>query len=64
MQFEIAKIKSIAIYKIFSREEKELKVNHYIDEKILEIELTEEIDHHSSEKIRTRLDYEIRKIYA
>ncbi len=38
-----------------------MKVNHYIEEKILEVELTEEIDHHSSQKIRTRLDYEIQR---
>lgn len=38
-----------------------MKINHYIEEKVLEIELTEEIDHHSSEKIRTRLDYEIQR---
>ena len=38
-----------------------MKVNHYIEEKILEVELTEEIDHHSSEKIRTRIDYEIQR---
>lgn len=38
-----------------------MKVNHYIKEKILEIELTEEIDHHSSEKIRLRIDYEIQR---
>lgn len=38
-----------------------MKVNHYIEEKILEVILTEEIDHHSSEKIRTRIDYEIQR---
>ena len=38
-----------------------MKVNHYIKEKVLEIELTEEIDHHNSEKIRTRVDYEIQR---
>ena len=38
-----------------------MKVNNYIEEKILEVELTEEIDHHSSQKIRTRLDYEIQR---
>lgn len=38
-----------------------MKINHFIEEKVLEIELTEEIDHHSSEKIRTRLDYEIQR---
>ena len=28
---------------------------------MLEVEITEEIDHHNSEKIRTRLDYEIQR---
>ena len=36
-----------------------MKINHYIDDKILEIFITEEIDHHTSSIIRTRLDYEI-----
>lgn len=36
-----------------------MKINHYLDEKILEVIITEEIDHHSSSIIRTRLDYEI-----
>ena len=36
-----------------------MKINHYLEEKILEVIITEEIDHHSSSIIRTRLDYEI-----
>lgn len=36
-----------------------MKIDHYIDEKILKIYITEEIDHHTSSVIRTRLDYEI-----
>lgn len=36
-----------------------MKIDHYMDEKILKILITEEIDHHSSSIIRTRLDYEI-----
>jgi stage II sporulation protein AA (anti-sigma F factor antagonist) len=36
-----------------------MQIKHFIEEKLLLIELTEEIDHHSSEKIRTRVDYEI-----
>ena len=36
-----------------------MKINHYIDDKILKIFITEEIDHHTSSIIRTRLDYEI-----
>ena len=38
-----------------------MKVNHYIEDKILEFEITEEIDHHNSEKIRNRIDYEIQR---
>ncbi len=36
-----------------------MKIDHYIDEKTLKVYLTEEIDHHTSSIIRTRLDYEI-----
>ncbi len=36
-----------------------MKVNHYLEEKILEVFITEEIDHHTSSIMRTRLDYEI-----
>lgn len=36
-----------------------MKVEHYINEKVLKVLITEEIDHHSSSIIRTRLDYEI-----
>ena len=36
-----------------------MKVEHYMEEKILKIIMTEEIDHHTSLTIRTRLDYEI-----
>lgn len=38
-----------------------MKIKHFMEEKILLVELTEEIDHHSSEKIRNRLDYEIQR---
>ena len=38
-----------------------MNIKHFIEEKILKIEFTEEIDHHSSEKIRKRLDYEIQR---
>jgi len=38
-----------------------MQIKHYIEEKVLVVELTEEIDHHNSEKIRTRLDYEIQR---
>ena len=36
-------------------------IKHFIDEKKILVELTEEIDHHTSEKIRSRLDYEIQR---
>ena len=36
-----------------------MQVKHFIEEKMLVVELTEEIDHHTSERIRTRVDYEI-----
>lgn len=36
-----------------------MKVEHFIDEKILKIVITEEIDHHTSSIIRTRIDYEV-----
>ena len=36
-----------------------MQINHYIDERILRVLITEEIDHHTSSMIRTRLDYEI-----
>lgn len=36
-----------------------MKIEHFLEERILKIIITEEIDHHSSSVIRTRLDYEI-----
>ena len=36
-----------------------MQVNHYVDEKVLKVLITEEIDHHTASSIRTRLDYEI-----
>lgn len=38
-----------------------MNIKHFIEEKILQIDFTEEIDHHSCEKIRKRLDYEIQR---
>ncbi len=38
-----------------------MQIKHFIEEKELLIEFTEEIDHHSSETIRTRIDYEIQR---
>lgn len=38
-----------------------MKVRYNEKDKLLFLEITEEIDHHSSEKIRTRADFEIQK---
>ena len=38
-----------------------MKIKHFIKEKMLVIEITEELDHHESEKIRRRVDYEIQR---
>lgn len=38
-----------------------MKVTYNEKDKLLYLQITEEIDHHSSEKIRTRADFEIQK---
>ena len=38
-----------------------MNVKHFIEEKILLFEFTEELDHHESEKIRKRADNEIQR---
>ena len=38
-----------------------MNIKHFVEEKIIVVEFTDEIDHHSSEKIRKRLDYEIQR---
>lgn len=38
-----------------------MKVTYNDKDKILLMQITEEIDHHSSDKIRTRADFEIQK---
>ena len=38
-----------------------MKVTYNEKDKVLSFEITEEIDHHSSERIRTRADFEIQK---
>lgn len=40
-----------------------MNVKHLVDEKTLVVEITEEIDHHSSEKMKRRIDYEIQKLF-
>lgn len=39
-----------------------MQIKHFIEEKTIVVELTEEIDHHTSERIRTRMDYEIGRL--
>ena len=39
-----------------------MNVKHYIEDKLLVIEFTEEIDHHMVEKIKQRTDYEIQRL--
>jgi len=38
-----------------------MKISHFIEEKILLVELNEELDHHTQEKIRKRVDYEVQR---
>lgn len=38
-----------------------MNVNHFIEDKALIFEITEELDHHASERIRKRADYEIQR---
>lgn len=38
-----------------------MNVKHFLADKTLVFELTEELDHHSCEKIRKRADYEIQR---
>ncbi len=38
-----------------------MNVKHFIEDKLLIFEITEEIDHHNSERIRKRADYEIQR---
>lgn len=38
-----------------------MNVKHFIEDKSLIFEVTEELDHHTCEKIRKRADYEIQR---
>ena len=38
-----------------------MNVKHYVDDKLLVFEITEDLDHHVTEKIRRRMDNEITK---
>lgn len=51
----------IRIYRINKKEDLLMKVKYNTLDKLLVLELTEEIDHHSTEKIRRRADYEIQR---
>ena len=47
---------------VFSwKEEDNLNVKYNKEDKLLVMEITEEIDHHTTEKIRRRADYEIQR---
>lgn len=39
-----------------------MNIKHFIEDKLLVIELNEEIDHYETEKIRKRADYEIQRL--
>jgi len=38
-----------------------LNVKHFIEDRLLVFEITEELDHHTVENIRRRADYEIQR---
>lgn len=39
-----------------------MNVYHYVENKTLLFEITEEIDHHETEKLRRKMDYEIQRL--
>lgn len=39
-----------------------MNIKYYEEDKLLIIEITEEIDHHTTEKIRRKLDHEIERL--
>ena len=39
-----------------------MKVKHFVEDKQLVFEITEELDHHETENIRKRADYEIQRL--
>jgi len=39
-----------------------MNVKHFIEDRLLVFEFNEEIDHHESDKIRKRADYEIQRL--
>ena len=38
-----------------------MNVKHFVEDKLLVFEITEDLDHHATEKIRRRADYEIQR---
>ena len=38
-----------------------MNVKHYVEDKVIVFEITEDLDHHVTEKIRRRADYEIER---
>lgn len=38
-----------------------MNVKHFVEDKLLVLEITEDLDHHATEKIRRRADYEIQR---
>jgi stage II sporulation protein AA (anti-sigma F factor antagonist) len=43
------------------KEDKLVNVKHFVEDKLLVFEITEDLDHHVTEKIRRRADYEIQR---
>lgn len=39
-----------------------MNVKHFLEDKLLVFEFQEELDHHSSKRIKERLDYEIQRL--
>ena len=40
------------------KEDSKMNVKHFVEDKVLVFEITEELDHHISEIIRRRIDYD------
>ena len=38
-----------------------MNVKHYVEDKVIVLEIREELEHHGTEKIRRRADYEIQR---
>ena len=57
--------KSTSFYRILRHNKRggkdKMNVKHFVEDKVLVFEITEEIDHHITEIIRRRIDYEIQR---